>query len=239
MTIVDATAGTGDLIMGNILGSNALNVLLILGLSAVICKLPSEKTTRMIDMPFLVFVSALFLVFGIFVGPYSFGKTDAGETYLDATMPWYCGLILLLLYIGFMAYNIVLARKQSKAMLEQATAVSVADPCAGGEQNSACPEGVMDSADKPFHGKRNTARARTQRADTAYKQNICNVTADYVAGGNTHVALFSSGNRGYKLGKRRTERNYSERDYFGIYAYQVDRYGSRRVDHKRCAAYHH
>mgnify|MGYP001025872630 FL=1 len=143
VTIVDATAGTGDLIMGNILGSNALNVLLILGLSAVICKLPSEKTTRMIDMPFLVFVSALFLVFGIFVGPYSFGKTDAGETYLDATMPWYCGLILLLLYIGFMAYNIVLARKQSKAMLEQATAVSVADPCAGGEQNSACPEGVM------------------------------------------------------------------------------------------------
>lgn len=134
VTIVDATAGTGDLIMGNILGSNALNVLLILGLSAVICKLPSEKTTRIIDMPFLVFVSALFLIFGIFVGPYNFGKTENGETYLNATMPWYCGLILLLLYIGFMAYNIVLARKQSKARLEQATAVSVADPCVGGEQ---------------------------------------------------------------------------------------------------------
>ncbi|MDE7307039.1 MAG: calcium/sodium antiporter [Clostridia bacterium] len=144
VTIVDATAGTGDLIMGNILGSNALNVLLILGLSAVICKLPTEKTNRMIDMPFLIFVSALFLIFGIFVGPYAFGTTDGGETFLDATMPWYCGLILLVLYIGFMAYNVVLAKKQSKAGLEQATAVSVADPLSGNaEANGASDEGLM------------------------------------------------------------------------------------------------
>lgn len=131
VTIVDAaTPEGGDLIMGNILGSNALNVLLILGLSAVICKLPTEKTNRIIDMPFLIFISVLFLVFGVFVGPFSFGQTVGGETYLDATMPWYCGLILLILYFGFMAYNIVLAKKQSKAQLEQATAVSVADPYA-------------------------------------------------------------------------------------------------------------
>ena len=103
VTIVDAASGTGELIMGNILGSNALNILLILGVSAVICKLPTEKTTRMIDMPFLVFASGLFLIFGIFVGPYVFGATAGGEAYLDATMPWYCGLILLLLYFGFMA----------------------------------------------------------------------------------------------------------------------------------------
>lgn len=137
VTIVDATAGNGDLIMGNILGSNALNVLLILGLSAVICKLPTEKTNRIIDMPFLIFVSALFLIFGIFVGPYSFGTTSSGETYLSATMPWYCGLILLILYFGFMAYNIVLAKKQSKARLEQATAVSVADPYSGDNTSEA------------------------------------------------------------------------------------------------------
>lgn len=131
VTIVDAlTPEGGDLIMGNILGSNALNVLLILGLSAVICKLPTERTNRIIDMPFLIFISILFLVFGVFVGPFSFGTTESGEAFLNATMPWYCGLILLALYFGFMAYNIVLAKKQSKACLEQATAVSVADPYA-------------------------------------------------------------------------------------------------------------
>ena len=131
VTIVDAvTPEGGDLIMGNILGSNALNVLLILGISAVICKLPTEKTTRIIDMPFLIFVSVLFLVFGVFVGPYSFGTTEGGEAFLNATMPWYCGLILLILYFAFMAYNIVLAKKQSKAGLEQAAAISVSDPYA-------------------------------------------------------------------------------------------------------------
>lgn len=143
VTIVDAANPTGgDLIMGNILGSNALNVLLILGLSAAICKLPTEKTTRMIDMPFLVFISVLFLVFGVFVGPFAFGTTANGETYLNATMPWYCGLILLILYVGFMAYNIVLAKRQSKACLEQATAVSVADPYAASDADGQNAEGA-------------------------------------------------------------------------------------------------
>ncbi|MCH5146889.1 MAG: calcium/sodium antiporter [Clostridiales bacterium] len=125
VTIVDAVKPKGGaVIIGNIIGSNALNILLILGISALICKLPSEKSTRTIDMPFLIFVSALFLVLGVFVGGFDAG-TVGGALYLDATMTWYCGLILILLYVGFMVYNILLARKQSKARLEQATAVSM------------------------------------------------------------------------------------------------------------------
>lgn len=126
VTIVDAVKPDGGaVIVGNIIGSNALNILLILGISALICKLPSEKSTRMIDMPFLIFVSALFLVFGVFVGGFSTGTAENGAFYLDATMTWYCGLILLLLYVAFMVYNILLAKKQSKVQLEQATAVSM------------------------------------------------------------------------------------------------------------------
>ena len=125
VTIVDAVKPDGGaVVVGNIIGSNALNILLILGISAIICKLPTEKSTRMIDMPFLIFVSVLFLVFGVFVGGFSAGSSADGF-YLNAKMPWYCGLILILLYIGFMVYNILLARKQSKAQLEQATAVSM------------------------------------------------------------------------------------------------------------------
>ena len=126
VTIVDAVKPDGGaVVVGNIIGSNALNILLILGISALICKLPSEKTTRMIDIPFLIFVSLLFLVLGVFVGPYSYGTTGDGRFFLDATMTWYCGLILFLLYIAFMIYNIILAKKQSKAHLEQATTVSI------------------------------------------------------------------------------------------------------------------
>lgn len=110
VTIMDALAGSGELIVGNILGSNVINIFLILGVSAIVCNLPVEKTTRFIDLPFLIFVSALFILLG----------------YLGGSFTWWEGLILLLLYCAFMAYNIVLALKQSKVSLEEATAVSVA-----------------------------------------------------------------------------------------------------------------
>ncbi len=109
VTVVDALGSTGELIVGNILGSNVINVFLILGISAVICKLPVEKTTRIIDLPFLIFVSALFVLFGA----------------LGNSFAWWEGLILVVLYAAFMAYNIVLAKKQTKVLLEEATAVSV------------------------------------------------------------------------------------------------------------------
>ncbi len=123
VTIVDAVKPDGgDLIMGNILGSNVINILLILGVSALVCKLPTEKTTRFIDLPFLVLISALFIIFGV-VG-YSFGTTADGETYLSGTMTWWNGLILVILYIAFMVYNVIMAKRQSKARLEQAVATT-------------------------------------------------------------------------------------------------------------------
>ena len=108
VTITDAAGGTGELIVGNILGSNILNIFLILGLSAVVCKLPVEKTTRYIDLPFLIFISGLFVLLG----------------FLGWSFTWWEGLILLMLYIVFMVYNVILAKKQSQAQLEQATATA-------------------------------------------------------------------------------------------------------------------
>ena len=70
VTIMDALNGSGNLIVGNILGSNIINILLILGVSAVICNLPVEKTTRMIDLPFLLLTSALFVILGFFGGSF-------------------------------------------------------------------------------------------------------------------------------------------------------------------------
>ena len=107
VTIMDASTGSGDLIVGNILGSNIINIFLILGVSAAICNLPVEKTTRFIDLPFLILVSVLFVLLGFFGNSFT----------------WWEGLILLILYFSYMAYNIVFAVKQSKLQLEEAHAV--------------------------------------------------------------------------------------------------------------------
>lgn len=112
VTVMDALSGSGELIVGNILGSNIINIFLILGVSAIICKLPVEKTTRFIDLPFLILSSALFVILGCF----------AGNGFL-----WWEGIILLALYAAFMVYNVVLAKKQSKVMLEEAPAAVTFD----------------------------------------------------------------------------------------------------------------
>lgn len=128
VTIVDAlNPDGGAVIIGNIIGSNALNILLILGVSSLICSLPSDKSTRRVDMPFLLFSSVLFLLLGVFAGGYTSGKTPDGRFFLDGTMPWYCGLILLLLYLAFTVYNIILAKKQSAIRREEAVAEETAE----------------------------------------------------------------------------------------------------------------
>lgn len=110
VTVVSAIQGEGGIIVGNITGSNIINILLILGISATICNLPVEKNSRFIDLPFLILVSGLFLLFGIT------GTPDRFE--------WWEGLILIALYAGFMAYTILLAVKQSKSRMEEVTATS-------------------------------------------------------------------------------------------------------------------
>lgn len=108
VTVVSAIKGEGGIIVGNITGSNIINILLILGISAVICSLPVDKSSRIVDLPVLIGVSALFVLFGF-----------TGERF-----EWWEGLILLSLYLAFMGYTIFAAVKQSKSRMEEATATT-------------------------------------------------------------------------------------------------------------------
>ena len=46
-----AFRGNADIAIGNIIGSNIFNVMLILGVTALICPLIITKTNRLVDMP--------------------------------------------------------------------------------------------------------------------------------------------------------------------------------------------
>ena len=81
--------------IGNILGSNICNVLLILGLSAILAVLPIQKDSLKVDLPFLLGVSVLFLIFGV-----------TGEEINRIE-----GVILALFLIGYTAFLIVGALK--------------------------------------------------------------------------------------------------------------------------------
>ncbi|MEG0843417.1 MAG: calcium/sodium antiporter [Romboutsia sp.] len=64
VSITSSLAGQNDMSVANVVGSNFFNVLIVLGISAVMCHLPVEKNTIKKDAPFLILVSALLLLFG-------------------------------------------------------------------------------------------------------------------------------------------------------------------------------
>ncbi|HNQ78458.1 MAG TPA: calcium/sodium antiporter [Acidobacteriota bacterium] len=60
-----ALSGQADIAVGNVVGSNILNVLLILGLSALIAPLSVSSRLVRLDVPLMILVSAAVLVFSI------------------------------------------------------------------------------------------------------------------------------------------------------------------------------
>ena len=64
VSITAASAGSADITVGNIVGSNILNVLVILGLSAAIIAVPIGKSTQKVDAPFMIAISGIFLALG-------------------------------------------------------------------------------------------------------------------------------------------------------------------------------
>ncbi len=56
------TAGSGDIVLGNVIGSNILNVLLILGICAIIHPLDVRDNTVKKELPITMLITTLFAV---------------------------------------------------------------------------------------------------------------------------------------------------------------------------------
>lgn len=65
-SVISSIKGSSGIAVGNVLGSNICNVLLILGLSSIIASLPIQKDSLLIDLPMLLGASALIILFGYF-----------------------------------------------------------------------------------------------------------------------------------------------------------------------------
>ncbi len=65
VSITAAMGGSADITIGNVVGSNIMNVLVILGLSAVIVAIPVAKSTVKIEMPYMIGVTVLLLILGV------------------------------------------------------------------------------------------------------------------------------------------------------------------------------
>lgn len=93
VSITSSLSGQNDMSVANVVGSNFFNILVVLGVSAIISKLPVQKNTIKKDTPFLLMVSGLLLLFG-------FNK------YISRIE----GLILLIVFVYFLYSTVKMAK---------------------------------------------------------------------------------------------------------------------------------
>ena len=98
VSITSALKGSAGITVGNVVGSNIMNILIILGLTAVITPIAVQRSTRRFEIPGMIAVSVLFLVFG-----YTGGEIVRFE-----------GIIMWLVFIGYLGYLLWIA-KNNKA----------------------------------------------------------------------------------------------------------------------------
>lgn len=96
-----AAKGQGDIALGNVVGSNIFNLGVILGLTALVCPLRVGFQLLKLDVPVMIGVALLFLVF-----------------FLDGSIALWEALVFLALLVAYTVVNIRVARRQSNHEVE-------------------------------------------------------------------------------------------------------------------------
>jgi cation:H+ antiporter len=111
VSMVSAFKGTSDLAVGNVLGSNIFNTMLIVGCSAVVAPMAVAPSTVKKDIPFAVVASFLLfmLCFDDMDSPHLWGNEISRSD----------GIILLIGFLIFMIYTFQSAKKQGLMPTEE------------------------------------------------------------------------------------------------------------------------
>ncbi|MBQ4561897.1 MAG: calcium/sodium antiporter [Clostridia bacterium] len=95
VSITAALGGCADISIGNVVGSNILNILIILGISSVITSIAVSKTTVRYEIPIMLAATALLAVFGM----------------TDGYVVLWEGIVLLLLFAAYLFYMFVMVKR--------------------------------------------------------------------------------------------------------------------------------
>ena len=102
VSIQSILSGKGDILLGNVVGSNVLNILLILGVASLVGTLRVNTATVKKEIPVLVLIT---LAFAALLSDKIFGLAENIFTRQD-------GIVLLLFFCIFIYYLIGMARKK-------------------------------------------------------------------------------------------------------------------------------
>ena len=102
VSIKSLLSGSGDIVLGNVIGSNILNILLILGISSLFHSLSVKNNTVKKELPITILITTLFAVL---LSDNLINHTKDNFTRGD-------GITLILFFFVFIYYLISMARKK-------------------------------------------------------------------------------------------------------------------------------
>ena len=97
VSITAALSGNAAITVGNIVGSNILNILIILGLSSVIVPLAVANSTIKFDIPVMIAITVLLMIFGA-----------------DGVISLFEGIIFLVIFLSYLAYLFIMTKKDNE-----------------------------------------------------------------------------------------------------------------------------
>ena len=106
VSLVSALKGTPDMAVGNVVGSNTMNAMLIVGCAAMVAPMIISPSTVKKDIPFSVGASVLLILLA-----------------LDSFLSMMDGIILLIGFAIFMTYTLMQAKKGSSEAVKESSPV--------------------------------------------------------------------------------------------------------------------
>lgn len=105
VSINSAINGMNDMSLGNVIGSNIFNTLFIIGISSLIVPLAIGKDIKKYDMPIMVLIYCILIVFSFLITPFEIGRAEA--------------IIMLVAFIGYTVFLVIRAKKERKVVLAE------------------------------------------------------------------------------------------------------------------------
>lgn len=109
VSITAALQDNAGITIGNIVGSNILNILIILGVTALITNVAIQKSTLYYEIPYMIAITIVLMIFGI---------TGGKITFIE-------GVIFWLLFIVFLGYLFVMSKKGNSQENEEVKDIPV------------------------------------------------------------------------------------------------------------------
>lgn len=104
VSINSAISNMNDMSIGNVVGSDIFNTLAILGVSAIIVPLIIDSDMKKFDIPIMIGIYVLLIIFSFVVTPYVIDRAEA--------------ISMLVLFVAYMAFLVLRAKKASRGVSE-------------------------------------------------------------------------------------------------------------------------